>query len=345
MNITAENLTIIFQEETNKIGRSFPQSLKKLLVINTKEPIYVSDDIADQFKNTGFFRKKLDKYFGINKMSSLIKQASAHLKFTNAAAVNVKASYVKGEPGEEMTLIAINEEIKLSSESDSYTREMKVFDNYNHEMGHLLVENGTPSDKNYDDLYSRHLAECAAEAFKAIRHHQEFGNSTDYVAMNNFSQFLVSGESPIHYTDIINHKIREISLTKDLSKLSMKEVVIIAGNIAKEYSLTEKELKNITEIFKPTIKCYKKTNNYTTMARECFNVMEANKDNHNIYRIGKLFLNSPYIIKYHIPRHADFWKDAYKKMEAFEKESEIDLNILKNKESRAKTAIAKIILK
>ena len=112
-----------------------------------------------------------------------------------------------------------------------------------HEIGHNVVKNGFSLDT--------HSAECAADAYTALRHIQIFGNNrTDFFKYyGNRASTIVLGISPIHYTNNVTQKIKQLSKEIDISKLSLPKTAKLAEKIALENKLDKKTLQKISKAF------------------------------------------------------------------------------------------------
>ncbi len=307
-------------DEIELVEKNFPNFIDRLLVVNKKETIYVSKGIVDILTiGVGCAREAVDDYPDIK---SVIERERNYINIEKVASVITDGYQFRSEYIE---VIAINEDKEFYPYSNKYTRDMKVTSDFYHEMGHLLTKNGFA---RVDSLEQEHIAECAAEAYKAIRHKQIFGNDTDYAANNNSSHLIVGGISSMHYKNIINKKIEALAKEIDLLKLSYIKTIELADEIAIKYHYSEATLTKLERIFDPVFKYYNEVGNNETAARECFEIMIRHSDDLDIYRAGKSFLENPKVKK-DINVKDRYWVDVYATMDWLEKKNKIILDEVK----------------
>ncbi len=225
-------------------------------------------------------------------------------------------------------VIAIKEGLAsgFSSCIEEYTEGDFLKDNFVHECGHALVDNGRPL---YDNLYIEHLAECAADALKIIEHYAEKGHNDWYHNANSNANSIVLGFSPIHYRNTITHAVKNLAACCDLSKLDIEQKIQLAGYVAREYAFYSGDLASIMEVFKPVADDYRFHKHFM---REhvvlCANAMLENTNNHDAYRAGKIFLSSDFMKEYISQYFAEgpVWQELSVKMKEFEESSGIELN-------------------
>ena len=315
---SAMPLKEIFNREASIAHLNFPEVLSKLVVINAGESVYVSEAAVNALtKKLSIIKHFLNKG-KILTLGKVLEYVDNSLKSDRTAAAFFKVNYQQSG----LKIIGLKD-FSTRNGSKNYTNKMYSIDAYNHEIGHLLVKNGVAYSGNF---YEQHIAECAADAFSALRHIQLFGKETDFFKYANYSHAIVEGFSPIHYMDIVLQKIEAVSKEQDISALSFKDTVKLAGEIAKEYHLSEDTLDTITAAFVSVAALNGQGNKI--QATECYKVMQQYKNDHDIYRAGKRYLEIP-AVKNCIDMAEPFWVDAFKDMEQFEKSSGIILNLAK----------------
>lgn len=294
------------------------ERMKNMFVCDTGDLLYISKEIVDTLTEaTGCIKRDIRHRPEIIKVIQDTRTFFANNR-SCAAVLNVSIPFLS----KSIKVIALNDSSEFDACNTKYSELLHLTDNFNHEAGHWLIESGTPL--KYDPLEKRHLAECIAEAYKALRHKQLFGNETDFLDNNNFSHAIILGKSPIHYKDVINQKVD--ALAKELaekeihlSELSYEQTLHLARDIAVKYHLKKKTLNKITEAFKPVADYYNSNGHLnTTTPKKVFEVMIANKNNHHIYRAGKRYLDRK-LSKKQIHENDSFWIDAEKQMRKFEK--------------------------
>ncbi len=328
--VEKKSLKKIFNAEI-KLGRKhFYSRLKKLLVCNTEKPLYISEEIADTLrKYTDFAGKQIKNHYEIKGIIEECRDYLEEHEYVSFADRRLTFIY------KTIKIIVVDEDAEFYECSKKYNNFLNLVDNFNHEIGHFLVKNGFVFAHKKARIDKIHLAECAAEAYKALRHKQLFGNDTDFIYSNNFSHNIVGGDSPQHYHDVISQKIEALASDKnlDLTKLSYKDTVKLAGDIALKYSFNAKALKKMVKVYRSVHKYFYETEDNEGANKKCFEIMMANLDNHDVYRAGKLYLED-YDTKKYIDEGDEFWVSAREKMKAFEKESNIILDLGKAVDER-----------
>jgi len=279
-----ESLAQMFNEIATAEHNASPKKLKNLVVFlfpYSETPVYVAPEIAKQLaKNTNAIRKAAKK----------IKKDMSNKK---VSGIVYPRYFLKQHP---IKVIMVNKKV-ASIFSAQYTEEMKATDGLTHEIGHLIVKNGLASLM----LSRRHLAECSASAYSALRHIQIFGKKTDlFEYYGNNANAIVLGTSPIHYTAEVIQKIKQLSEKMDISALSLPETRKLAEKIAQENKLNRKTLKKIIKAFLPVKNAYEKTEGKrldATVLQKCIEITLKYKDDPDIFITGKRYLNIPDVRK------------------------------------------------
>ncbi|MFH1158999.1 MAG: hypothetical protein V1721_09025 [Pseudomonadota bacterium] len=275
--------------------KAFPEELKDLVVLTTSSelPAYIAPEIANRLaKSTAILRE-------------IVKRATDYMREQNSTGFTNTAYALDGVV---VKLLALNENPKALF-STRFTREMKVAAVFDHEVGHLAVENGLPSG-----TVSEHLAECAATAYAALRHVQQFGKETEFFEYHNYASQIVFGVSPKHYTDDVIQRVKQLAEETDVSGLSLRETAELAGKIALECSLDEKTLEKISAAFRPVADAYKEAGGgfEDAFLQKCVQVMLLHKDDPDISKAGKRYLNYPPVKEYikNKAKTEPGWEDA-----------------------------------
>jgi len=327
-----KNSDIPFSEAFNSsaklMHKTFPNQLRNLLIVSTKEPLFISPEIAEH----------LSKY--PNAIKKAIEKETKLMKKLNATGIAYKFYFLENK---RLKLIGINLNISTPQQYPNTSKNMMAIGIADHELGHLVVKNGVPTRL----LSSHHTAECAADSFAALRHVQRFGTKTGWFKTYNRAHTIIFNLSPIHYTSAVIQKIENLRKIKDISKLSLKETAKLAEEIASKYAIKPEAMARINKAFENLSKIYKEKTNYDNpnkrghwnklsrrdkviILKELVRTMLKNKNDHDIYRAGKLFIDLRDVkdlIK--ICRKDPFWIKSRKEMSEFEKTSGIILNLAK----------------
>ncbi len=314
--INKKSLKAIFNEEATLAQKHFPRRVKNLFICDTKRPIYISKGVANILtKATGCAKNAIKKHYRIKEL--IAEYRDEVRSFEARALVRQKHFFLLGF----IKPIIFDDSVSFETDSKFYNKKIKTVDDVLHEMGHLLVKNGHKGGS----LKKLHIGECAADAYRALRHFQLFGINTGFADHNNSSHVVIERYSPIHLTGAVVQKIEALSKEVDLSKLSYKGTVKLAGKIAVKYSFDGRTLSKITEAYSHLVGEYKVDKNTSKIAKKCFKTMMKNTKDHNVYRVGKLYLNK-YEVKKNINQNDSFWVKANKQMTDFERISEIELD-------------------
>ena len=278
--------------------------LKRLVITDLINTLYISQKAAQDFGgNIKGVKKAVKNHMAINKHDL---GSSGNLALSEKNLPICKKNF---------NFIAVN----------SFQNKETLIQAMRHEFGHLLVKNGFPSYST--SIEKDHLAECAANAYEAIRHFQQGGDKKYYYQRNNYSYMIVEDINPIYYTDMIFQHVEQISEKVDLTKLSADKTLDLAANVALKYHLKEKELNSIKDSFKQ-VASYSNSGFYSNeaFARKCVIAMLRDKNKTEVYLTGRRYLETP-MIKSQINRSNPFWIKALDMMEKFERTSGINLNI------------------
>jgi len=300
--ITEMSLSAVFNESAASLYKAFPERLDKLvvLVMPLEQPVYISPDIAEHLSGN------------VAAVKEAVAEITDYLRRHNMHGV-ADLHYALAK--KTVKIIGLT---KSSSNACSarYTEEMDAVTTFDHEIGHLVVKNG------FSDNY--HLAECAADAYAALRHVQRYGMDTDFLEYYDRSYNVIQELIPIHYTNAVLQKALRLAEERDISRLSLRETAELAATIAKECRLYKKTLEKLSGAFRSARDVFEKSGWNERVLRECVKVMRENKDDPDVYRAGKSVLSDP-VLKKIINKMNPFWQDAFEWMARHEKESGIVL--------------------
>lgn len=268
---TDQSLAENFSEAAKYYQESFPERLANLFVATMDDPIYSSPDIALHLTRNAL-------------------QVKAWLK---DKAEDLRKNHWMGEAGqtnisnEPLDYIVIDADLeKPIFVSGKYPKKMNIMGLFDHEIAHLIVKEAGRGNS--------HLSECAADAYAVLRHIQRYGGATDiFECAPAYTARTVILTSPIHYTSGVIQKIANIHKEKtvDISSLSLKQTAELAEKIAIEYSLSKRTLRKIRYAYAPARNEFKEGVLTEVTIKAIAGVMNRHKDDHDIYRAGRLFLN------------------------------------------------------
>ncbi|MBI3440277.1 MAG: hypothetical protein HY052_00450 [Proteobacteria bacterium] len=271
------SLAQLFNGYAEQYRNAFPEQLKSLLVVSTTQPVYASPDLAE----------------------FLTSHAAEVREMIKEAAQRMRAEHTAGTAGKEVsdsgTINCISVNIADTSTkryvSDKFSQVMNASALFDHEMGHLVVKEGWPDDSR------PHIAECAADAYAVLRHLQRFGGATDIFEQAPYTVAVqaIFEPPPIHYTSAAIQQVARLHQggILDIFSLSLQETARVAGDIALQYSLDDNTLDKIHAAFSPVRERYKESRrDEQKILKAIIQVMRDNKNDHDIYRAGKLYLHS-----------------------------------------------------
>lgn len=276
--MTQKSLPQTFNESAAAAHEAFPEKLDNLLVLVTSSdtPVYVSPEIAEHVSKNP------------RAVKEAVKEATEYLRANGYAALAEDGLPLAGHL---VKNISFDDKNSLSMPSPLFTEEMQRILYFNHEIGHLVVENGLSS--------FRHQAECAADAYAVLRHVQRFGKETDIFKYYTHAGGIILDVDRIHYTDDVIQRISGLVEKKDISGLSLRQTADLAGKIASECELEYKTLLKISDAFQLVTKAYEELGGWnSTILLKCIEVMQDHQHDPDIYKAGKRFLNDPRIKEY-----------------------------------------------
>jgi hypothetical protein len=273
-------LADIFNAAAKEYHDSFPDQLANLFLTLGDAPIYVSAGAA-----------------------KLVTGSAAEVK--NMIARRRKDMDARGWSGMvgpedvnggRLQHMSLNEEAHTLI-SDKYPASMVQMALFDHEMGHLLVREGSPLISN------SHVAECAADAFAVLRHIQRFGRVADVAeifdqGLLNRTGAIVAGFAPsFYYTTPVIQKIAGIQRRGeiDIAALTLRETANLAGELAIKYSFGQNTLDKISAAYTPVHKVYDREGTMVSapVVMAIARVMSDNRNDDDIHRAGRLLLSHP----------------------------------------------------
>jgi hypothetical protein len=163
-DLSSQSLTQIFNESAARYYEAFPEQLKKLLVISQEEQIYASPDI------TGLLTKN------VAAVKNMIATHAQYMRDSDAEGL--AGPQIIGRDLINCISLDTNS-TSASAVSGQYPREMNRVFTFDHEMGHLVVKEGSPGPFSND-----HMTECAADAFATLRHVQRSASALPRIFLN-----------------------------------------------------------------------------------------------------------------------------------------------------------------
>lgn len=284
-----------FNELAAEAYASFPTELARLVVLLIPDgdtPVYVSPAVA----------KKLTQD------TAAIKKATAEIGCRmDANAESGLAFRDKTLAGTTVNMIALDSR-NTSLPSRRYTKSMQGISSLNHELGHLILRNGSP----FTSAVSQQGAESAADVFALLRHIQLFGNGTAY-ARNSLAKAagcIILLSDTEHYTaHAIERAMEAINgMGGRFFTLSLRETAELAAQIADDSRLDDMTLEKIREAYLPVKRILddslngalkeKNTSYDEDICRQTLAIMKENRHDPAIFNAGKWFLGADRRKKY-----------------------------------------------
>ena len=248
-------------------------NFKKFVVMGNDELVYISKDIAKFISESA------------NGIRDMINYHHVGMRIGDNSGTVFSNSYVFKGKDEDLKIdtLAINKPLK-DGVTHSPQDISEIIHTLNHELGHIVTRYGWLIKKG-------HLAECAADAFAALRAiqlgtYEEFKKSDRY----NKAGLLTLGNSPKHYTSVMFQKIETIDESY-IKKLSLKQTKTLAENIARKYSYSNKELNRLSHKFNSTAQMNRK-DPYDKQALVLEHLIIAldNRKDPDLYNAARIYL-------------------------------------------------------
>jgi hypothetical protein len=283
MQAPRETLTALFNAEVKRYYQLRPDDLRYLIAITENEKLFVSPAARSKFIQSGYyvlgecptmFRYELHLREIRHSLSSEKHTASvSHLNRKNVA----------------LKIFAISADHFTGSRTvDKIQTLYYVID---HEMGHLLVKEGSITKRNSN------LEECAADAFAALLHIQRFGYQAEkFYQFMSKSNLITSFNDPIHYTDAALDAVATIAETDitTIENMSLDKTIETASHIARIHRTGEKELRRMARAYQAVHDYYKKNpDDDIGRITRVIDVMWQHRYDVAIYRPGARHLHRP----------------------------------------------------
>jgi hypothetical protein len=300
-----QSLAQEFKKTLVAAHEAFPEKLANLVVLlvpASNKPVYVSPQIADQLTNS----------------TAAIRKAVKEIANDMRARNHVGKAYSKYKLNETpVRLIALNSDSITGAFADPYTpytKEMDAIFTLDHELGHLILWNGSRSIFGT----SPQLAESAADAFAMLRHIQRFGKNTDQAGRlcERLANLVVMRCDTEHYTSNAVQRAIEIAdeMGDDLFKLSLRETARLAAEIADDNHLDQRTLDKIGMAYVPIAMDPAYINDWDKLCRKTIEIMREHRHDAEIFKAGKRCLNSPMLKRFMareaMPKRDVYWKKA-----------------------------------
>jgi hypothetical protein len=306
-DLAKQSLTEIFNDSVARYREAFPEKLSNLFITRGNERVYVAPEIA---------RLVTKKARAVKKMIARRQKDMEHSNAIGMAGEDFIKTFMKYHTFNYISLTPESAGF-VSARYPAAMNQIAVFD---HEAGHLIGEKGWVVTRNGWQEYhpkTPHEDECIADAYAVLRHLQRFGGATDIFETRTHGRAgaIIIYSDTLHYSSAVVQKIGNIQKENPsfIQSLSLQETKQLAERIAIDYAFAGQTLDNIKAAYAPVRKYYNGgLTNWTTLIKTTARVMLENKDNDDVYRAGKLFLNRIDIknyIAYDMRVDAEFQKD------------------------------------
>ncbi len=337
---SAFSLKDVFNETAADAVLQFPQQLDNFYLASAVTgQIYVSPVSAQLLTDCAQTAKA-----GIEDAIQFVR-TKGMAGLAKTVEVKKKKSFFHTER-KDFNLVIMNADEKFLSQdmqfqaSGKFSPAIHMISILDHEIGHHVAPGG--KGESYPNLM-----ESAADAYAALRHVQRFGNDTDFFDNVTFTRtrLIVHNKSPFHYTTAVMQKIEKLRKEMDLSALSPQETAELAGKIAHSYCMPPQVIQKVAFAFQP-LKIYMAqkgigdnpapSDSNIGYFRLLVDIMRRNKDDHDVYRAGKLIISKHLDTLKGEAAKDPFWKEALSFMEGHEKSSGIILNLAAALDARRK---------
>lgn len=262
-----KSLTQIFNETASAAHDAFPVRLHRLVVLlcpYRDTPVYTSPEIADHLsKNT-------------LALKTAIAERTQCMKLQNFSAV-ANPNYRLADTTVKM--IAVQERTSSHIAPSLFS--------LNHEIGHLVVEHGTPPPNGMHPILNHHR-ECAADIYAALLHIQRFDKESLHQTHQGGGSALILSTSPIHYTEAVIERATRSIETADLTNHSLQDIAQLAGELAAEHHLDFSTHTKLCTAFRPVALQYKMKNELNKkIIQQCITIIQDNKSDQDILYAGR----------------------------------------------------------
>ncbi|MBU6475857.1 MAG: hypothetical protein KGQ70_07805 [Alphaproteobacteria bacterium] len=273
-----QSLAAAFNRAAADYRASFPERLGNLFVTLSSERIYVAPEIAALLAENAA------------PVSRMIAQRDKLMREMGWAA----AAGLQDVGGARLRHLSLSEEENPRYVPAPDAHGMNKIAEFDHEMGHFVVREGDAKNP------SRHAAECAADAFAALRHIQRFGGETGFFAHAPFAvaKSVIFGDK-IHYVSAVFQKIAALQKEGilDIRALSLPETALLAGKLAREYALSAETLGRIHAAYAAAPAVRNSAFLSKDEAQAVMRVMLEHRHDDDVYRAGKLYISQAAVQK------------------------------------------------
>lgn len=321
-NLRKHNLIEIFSQSAKNYADNFGW-LDDLIVTSEKGLIYMTEQMSELLKDNQEYLKDY-----IKRETSILK--TPEYFSTAYSSLNDEME------GLDRYFSSIS--INSSSSSNSFIsmefskKKSKIFD-FDHEVGHLVAE------MPYN-IKTQNQKESIADVFAILMHVKRFGNQDlklfDNVAYN-YSNYLILSDDAGYYTSKSIFAAKKFAEEIDIEKLSLNQIKICATQIGSSFALSENKLEKINKTYKKVGEIFdEEKSTKREYLQEIAKTMLAHKNDEDIYRAGKLFLESQKtsIVIEKLRKTNSFWSKALTEMKKHEEETNFCLNPIKSKYSK-----------
>lgn len=270
-----------FRGSAQLYQKTFPEKLANLFVTMGDAQIYVAPEVADLLTEN------------LADVREMVAQKAAFMRTQNWGAMATEFTAVQDDGTKtRVNHLMMPEKPVTGFVSGAFPAAMNNIGVFDHEMGHFIVEGGYAADVQ--------RAECAADAYAALRHIQRFGLDTDLLshAPAMAAEAALFEPFPLHYTTAVFQKITRIQKEGkiDIEKLSLPDTAALAGKIAVDYALSDVTLGKIHAAYARVRAAEREERpDWAWTIRAVAAAMLAHRHDDDIYRAGKLYLERPEI--------------------------------------------------
>ncbi len=272
------SLTDAFRSSAQLYHKTFPEKLANLFVTMGGERIYVAPEVADLLT---------ENLAGLKEM---VAEKAAFMRARNWGAMATEFTAEKAGAETRVNHLMLPERDVTGFVSAAYPADMNNIGVFDHEMGHFIVKGGYGADVQ--------RAECAADAYAALRHIQRFGTATDMLEQTPYTRadYVTLYSFATHYTSAVFLEIKNILQdgAPDIQTLSLPQTAQLAADIADACALDGTALARIHDAFAP-VRDAAQGEDPAKIVTSLANAMLEHKHDADIYRAGKLFLLNPKI--------------------------------------------------
>jgi len=309
--MSQKNIAEIFNDIVNSYEKNHSQEMSNLIIAHREGFLYLSE-IGFNYLKEGSINRE-----------SIIEQSQTRCDENQLGGFVEDDGEILGT--EDIALVYIN-----TQKADNYFGEPKVTATYDnvffldHEMGHFLAD---------DETISQHISESISDAHASLRHVARFGNNTNYFEnlINDVSLRPIFS-SKFHYTVGALSAVDRLKTKVNISKIPESDLIICSNEIGRAYAYDDFILDNIEEAYYDAFMAF--TSNDVSFTKQnglevLVNTMLENKDDENIYRAGKLYLQIDFVkdtLKEFYETNKNFWDKSFAQMKKHEEKSGFVLN-------------------